>query len=132
MPLPRPTAAAVAVAAGGVVGASVRWALATTLPHPGGWPWPTLAANVVGCLVLGVIAARLPFLSPRATVVVRDGLAVGFCGGLTTFSTFSVELATFLRDGRPGVAAAYLVLSLVTGFAAYDLGRRALGRRVVP
>jgi CrcB protein len=116
--------AALPVAVGGAAGAGCRWALGTALPHPGGWPLPTLAANVAGCLLLGVIVARLPFLAGRAVVVAREGLATGFCGGLTTFSTFSVELAGLLRDGRPALAAAYLAASLVTGYVAFDVGRR--------
>jgi len=117
--------AALFVGVGGAAGAGCRWALGTALPHPGGWPLPTLAANVAGCLLLGVIAARLPFLAGLGMHLGRDGLATGFCGGLTTFSTFSVELAQLLRDHRPGVAAGYLAASLVTGYLAFVGGRRA-------
>jgi fluoride exporter len=124
--------AAAAVALGGIAGASCRWALATTgggsLESPQ-WPWPTFVANAVGCLVLGAIAARLPFLSQRAVVLWRDGLATGFCGGLTTFSTFSVEVAAMLREQRPGLAAGYVTASLLSGYALHDLGRRAMHRR---
>jgi CrcB protein len=124
---------AVAVAVGGIVGAAGRWGLATwatgSIERPA-WPWPTLAANVVGCLVLGVIAARLPFLPARDVVVWRDGLGTGLCGGLTTFSTFSVEIAAMLRAHRPGLAAGYLGTSLVTGYIAYELARRATHHRL--
>lgn len=123
--------AAVAVAIGGVAGATCRWALATggtwSLEAPT-WPWATLAANAVGCLLLGMIAARLPFLSQRSVVVWRDGLGTGFCGGLTTFSTFSVEIAAMLREQRPGLAVGYLAASLLSGYVLYDLGRRAMRR----
>ena len=112
------------VALGGAVGAGCRWALGAALPHPGGWPLPTLAANVVGCLLLGLIVARLPGLAGRALAVGREGLAVGFCGGLTTFSTFSVELADLLRDGRTALALGYLAVSLITGYAAYSFALR--------
>jgi CrcB protein len=128
-PDPRPAlTAAVAVALGGAAGAGCRWALGVALPHPGGWPLPTLAANGVGCLLLGVVVARLPLLAGRALTVGRHGLATGFCGGLTTFSTFSVELARFQRDGRTGLAVAYLTASLVTGYAAFVAGRRGTRR----
>jgi fluoride exporter len=126
-----PTArlSAVAVGLGGIAGAAARWGLATwatgSIDRPA-WPWWTLAANVAGCLFLGGIAARLPFLPPRDVVIWRDGLGTGFCGGLTTFSTFSVELASMLRAHRPGLAAGYFATSLVTGYIAYELGRRAI------
>ena len=58
--------------------------------------------------------------------------AVGFCGGLTTFSTWMVESVLLTRDGNGGTAALYLLTSLVAGFAAVAVGivgtRRALGR----
>lgn len=121
-----------AVALGGIAGATCRWGLATmatgSLEAPR-WPWPTFAANAVGCLLLGAIAARLPFLSRRAVVVWREGLATGFCGGLTTFSTFSVEVAAMLREHRPGLAAGYVAASLLSGYVLYELGRRAVHRR---
>lgn len=93
------------------------------------WPWPTLTVNVVGCVLLGVIAARLPFVS-RQAVVWRDGLATGFCGGLTTFSTFAVETAELLRSQRVGAAVGYLGVSLAAGFLAYELARRLIHRRL--
>jgi CrcB protein len=124
-----------AVAVGGIAGSIVRWALATwstgSIEAPT-WPWWTLAANVAGCLVIGAIAARLPYLPPDRVVLWRDGLATGFCGGLTTFSTFSVELAAMLRAHRPGLAAGYLLTSLVTGYLAYEAGRRAAHARYAP
>lgn len=118
-----------AVAVGGVAGASGRWLVGELWPPPGAWPWPTFTVNVVGCLLLGVIAARLPFKADRA-VLWRDGLATGFCGGLTTFSTFAVEAAELIRDDRAGLASGYLAASLVVGWAAYELGRRTAHRRI--
>jgi CrcB protein len=96
---------------------------------PGAWPWPTFTVNVVGCLLLGVVAARLPF-APRRAVLWREGLGVGFCGGMTTFSTFSVEAAELIRHDRPALAAAYLAISLAAGWLAYELGRRATHHRI--
>ena len=129
--------AALAVAVGGAVGASCRWALgtglATSSPGEIAWPWATLTANVVGCLLLGIVVARLPFASSHTRVTVwRDGLGTGFCGGLTTFSTFSVEAAGMLRAHRAGLAAAYLLASLVTGYAAFTVARRLAHARLHP
>lgn len=130
MPSPTRQSAALAVALGGAAGATCRWtlgtALATSSPGEIAWPWATLTANVVGCVLLGIVVTRVPFAAPRerAVVVWRDGLGTGFCGGLTTFSTFSVEAAEMLRVHRAGLAAAYLLVSLVSGYAAFTLARR--------
>jgi fluoride exporter len=84
--------------------------------------------NVVGCLLLGYVAARLTRAAHQA-VLWRDGLGTGFCGGLTTFSTLMVEVVEMLRRDRIVVAAVYVAVSLALGFAAYELGRR-LGHRL--
>lgn len=111
------------VAVGGAIGATARWAVVSAAADGSGFPWWTLAVNVAGCLVLGALAGR----SDRVVALV----GVGVCGGLTTFSTFSVELAGLLDDGRAGVAVAYLVASLVLGVAGVVAGRGVAARRVV-
>ncbi len=112
---------ALAVAAGGAVGALARAGLAEALaPADGAWPWATLLANVVGTLLLAVLVRR--------GVAGRAGLALGpgLCGALTTFSTLLVELVALLRDGAAGTAAGYALVSLAAGLAAASVvGRRA-------
>lgn len=103
------------VAAGGAAGASVRWAVGTATAGEGAFPWWTLAVNVAGCLVLGLL------LGVREEV--RLGLGTGFCGGLTTFSTFAVEVAKLLDAGNIGTATTYLSASLVLGILALVGGR---------
>lgn len=79
-------------------------------------PWPTLAVNVVGCLLIGVFyvhGERLG-LSDEARLL----LTTGFCGGLTTFSTFSYESVTLMHNGHYLTAAAYITMSLIIGMAA--------------
>ncbi|MFT7582378.1 MAG: CrcB protein, partial [Myxococcota bacterium] len=80
-----------AVAAGGALGAVARHLVAVAMQAtPGQFPWPTLAVNVVGTLVLaGVVALTLTDRGLSETT--RLFLATGFCGALTTYSTFSVE-----------------------------------------
>lgn len=104
------------VASGGAAGAGVRWAIVHLVGPDGGFPWWTLLVNVAGCLVLGML------LGVREEV--RLGLGTGFCGGLTTFSTFSVETATLLDTGDPGRAGLYAVVSLASGVAAVVAGWR--------
>lgn len=104
------------VAIGGAAGAVVRWALVDAWAVDQ-FPWPTLIVNVVGCALLGVFTADgMPVRKQRL-------LATGFCGGLTTFSTLSVELVRLLDGGSPVVAAIYLAASVVLGLAAFVAAR---------
>lgn len=117
-----------AVFVGGALGTLLRAALAEWFPHePGAWPWATLAANVAGAFVIGVVVG----LAPR--LMERDGrlqsfLATGICGGLTTFATLQVELVLLVDDGAWGVAAGYTAVSLVAGYASVMAGRALVGR----
>lgn len=110
------------VFAGGAVGSVLRyltdrWVQAR---HRLGLPLGTLLVNLAGCLIIGVVLGA----------VAHDGLgtrwqsllAVGFCGGLTTFSAFSVEVVTLLRDRRTVRASGYAALSVVAGIALAALG----------
>lgn len=102
----------IAIAAGGVVGAGTRWAIAEAVAT-GRFPWATFLVNVVGAGVLGWLSAAdlPPSLGPA--------LGTGFCGGLTTFSTFSVEIVEMIDDGRSGIAATYGVGSVVAALIAF-------------
>lgn len=116
LPTPRDVAF---VAAGGAVGAAVRWALVEATAGPdGGIAGPVLLANVVGCAVLGLLVGRGVAGRPRLL------FGVGLCGGLTTFSTFAVEVAGALRNEDLSGAVGYTVLSVVGGLGAFVLGRR--------
>lgn len=79
-------------------------------------PWPTLLVNVVGCLLIGLFYeySERWGLSPAMRLL----LTTGFCGGLTTFSTFSYEGITLLRHGYYGAYATYFLLSIVLGLLA--------------
>jgi CrcB protein len=74
-----------------------------------GGVWATLLVNVIGSFILGIAVSRWPRF-----------VGTGFCGALTTFSTFSVQLLGL----SPAEAAAYAVGSIVLGFIAVDLGKR--------
>jgi CrcB protein len=123
-----------AVALGGALGTVGRYELALAEPvQSGRFPWATFTANLIGSLVLGIAVVVL--VDGRgSTRVPRAFVAVGFCGGLTTFSTWMVESVLLTRDGNAGTAALYLVVSLVLGLVAVALGaaatRRIVGRPV--
>jgi fluoride exporter len=106
-----------AVFIGGVAGALARAGVADALAHdPGRWPWATLLVNAAGAFLLGWVAAR---------GFRRELIGQGFCGALTTFSTFQLELLQMLDHDRIGLAAGYAAVSVALGLAAAELGRRA-------
>jgi CrcB protein len=121
---------ALIVALGGAVGSVVRWLVGQALGGPArALPWGTLTVNVAGSLALGVVLAVWP---AERTSAARLLLGVGFCGGFTTFSTFSAELVAMLERGETVRAGGYAVASLTAGamavLAGLALGRAAVGR----
>ncbi len=112
------------VAVGGALGAITRYAL-------GGWihswagaafPWGTFAINVSGSLLLGFLYVLLEG-SPAAAQW-RAFLGIGFCGGFTTFSSFSYEAVRLLQTGQTGRAGVYVVGSVVVSLIGAVLGFR--------
>jgi len=103
-----------AVAAGGALGAIARYAMAGAvqrLTGAGTFPWGTLAVNVLGALLMGIIveaSARFWTLSGD----LRLFLTTGVLGGFTTFSAFSLETALMMEKGDWGVAIAYIAASV--------------------
>lgn len=116
----------VAIAIGAVVGASLRWAVFTSV-DAGRFPWPVLAVNVGGSLLLGVLLAE-EWSHPQARLLLHDAGGIGFCGSLTTFSTFSLEVVDLARSGNEGTAVLYTVASLGATIAAVVAGAGALRR----
>ena len=113
-----------AIALGGAAGTAVRAAIAQALPsRMDAFPWATLAVNISGSLVLGVvIAVSVERAAPQRYL--RPLLGTGFCGGLTTFSTFAVETDALVRAGRFAVAVGYAALSLTAGLISVWVGAR--------
>jgi CrcB protein len=122
-----------AIAAGGALGTLARYGVDRAVAvSTEGFPWSTFAVNVAGSFLLGVI---LTLVTERwaPTRYVRPFAVIGFCGGFTTFSTFTVEAVRRTQDGHPAVAVIYLFASLVAGMAAVGLGVLvARGGRVEP
>lgn len=114
---------ALAVAAGGALGAAGRHAVSVALPqHPGAFPWATLAVNVSGCLAIGVLMVVLTEVARRPPWVLRPLLGVGFLGGFTTFSTYTVETRQLLDAGLPRAGVGYLFATLAAALVAAQVG----------
>jgi fluoride exporter len=114
---------------GGGAGAAARYGLAVALTRPAAtWPWSTLTANVVGGLLMGVLAGSLAHAGGAGQERWRLLLGVGVLGGFTTFSAYSLETALMIERKAYSQAAAYglssLVLSVVALFAGLMIARR--------
>jgi CrcB protein len=118
---------ALAVAVGAVAGALLRHALSLALPRLGGaLPLGTLAVNLVGSFVLGVLAG---WSGPdgRGSPELRAALGTGFCGALTTMSTFAVEAVAQPPVRAAGWIALHVGGSLASAAAGIAVGRAARG-----
>jgi CrcB protein len=110
-----------AVVVGGAAGSVARYAVgrlaaAYAGPVVAHFPWHTFAVNAVGSFVLGVVAMWYRHHPQPVWFLL---LGTGFCGGFTTFSTFSLEALELATDkGRPLAAAGYAVGSVVVGLLA--------------
>jgi CrcB protein len=117
-----------AILAGGAVGALLRALVAEALPHArGAFPWATFTVNVAGALILAWLTTRLTERVAPSRYA-RLLLGTGFCGALTTFSTFQVETIRLAKDGYPGTALGYAAASLAAGMAVAVAGS-VLARR---
>ena len=104
------------VAAAGAAGVLARYGI-SNLFHGASLPWATVAINVGGSFLLGVLVVE-PWFSTQT----RTALGVGFLGGFTTFSTFSVQAVMDVDSGHSGRAALYVAVSVVGGIAAAAAG----------
>lgn len=101
-----------AVALGGAIGAVARYKTVGWIGHIAGhgFPWGTLAVNVVGSFLMGVLieaGSLRQFLTPE----LRALLAVGVLGAFTTFSSFALDVAVLWERGETGTTAAYIAAS---------------------
>lgn len=101
----------------------MRFLLSTFLQQKTGTAFPigTLVVNISGSLLLGFLM-RYALSTSAITPEVRGLLTAGFCGGYTTFSTFTYETMALLEDGELGRAAAYILLSVIVSLIGAYLG----------
>ena len=111
-----------AVGAGSFIGGAARYLVSLAMKGIGkGYPWATLAVNLAGCLMIGLLWG---LLSRNTAENTSWGLflTVGLCGGFTTFSTFSKEALAMLQTGQIWGFASYIAISVLAGIALVALG----------
>lgn len=113
-----------AVGLGSGLGSLSRHQLGLWLATPG-FPWATLAVNLLGSALIALFAAWAAHREHGRVARWQPFLVGGFCGGFTTFSLFGLETLQLLAQARPGLALTYLLVSLGLWLAAAWLGYRA-------
>ncbi|MDR0541553.1 MAG: fluoride efflux transporter CrcB [Dysgonamonadaceae bacterium] len=109
------------VGLGGGIGSVVRFLVSKIPFAQGSFPWATLIVNIAGCFIIGLLiglSVKHRFLDANMRIL----LVTGFCGGFTTFSTFSAENVYLYQSGDYLRLALYVLLSVIVGFAAVLLG----------
>jgi CrcB protein len=114
------------VGIGSAIGGILRWELSYRLNDS--FPWGTFLVNCLGSFFAGLIAALVIHKFPNETM--RLFMLIGFCGGFTTFSSFSVEALNLMREGLVAYALLYVIGSLLTciglAWVGYTLADKAL------
>jgi len=111
------------VGLGGMVGSIARYLVAALLSQrlPLGFPYGTFTVNIVGCFLIGLILGmlgRAGTLGPDLRLL----LATGFCGGFTTFSSFTYEVIELVEANQAVLAVSYVLFSLLLGLLAAVAG----------
>ena len=124
------------VAVGGALGAIARFALNVLLQRDTPFPWGTLSANLLGCLVMGVIAyfvAASSWFNEAGIIPDQYRLlfAIGFCGSFTTLSALVMEMHTMLQRGELFNSFSYMTVTMLGGFACFYVGF-VLTRALIP
>lgn len=111
------------------IGGTARYWLGVWIPAVSGFPLGTLLVNLLGCFIFSWIVKHiLSDIDVSARLVL--GIGVGFCGALTTFSSFALDTMKLVQSGQIGLAFLYLVLSFVGGLVMTVLGEAIYHRKV--
>jgi CrcB protein len=108
---------------GGGAGSVARWLLVNFTGKLAGdsFPWGTLAANMLGCLILGLLTGWLA-VRGQLDEMWRLALVTGVLGGFTTFSAFSLDFLTLWQRNEPYAATGYMLVTLAAGLLALLAG----------
>ncbi|MEU3604214.1 fluoride efflux transporter CrcB [Streptomyces sp. NPDC035033] len=121
-----PLPVALAVSAGGAIGAAARYGASLLWPVPGaGFPWTVLLVNVSGCALLGVLMVLFTETRAAPHPLLRPFLGTGFCGGFTTFSTYALDTQRLLDAGHTARGLLCLGGTLLAALAAVGAGTAA-------
>jgi len=115
-----------AIFVAGGLGAASRYAVSEAFRRPAleHFPYATLAVNVLGCLLIGLIGAALFAKVPERDVL-RDAVLIGFLGGFTTFSAFSADALRLVQAGEHSKALAHVALHFALCLGAVWMGHIA-------
>src|SRR3979411_190889 len=115
------------IALGGAAGSLLRYLVGGAIQRSraGGFPGGAFLLNIVGCFLIGVFVRFL--LNMQTSPELRALLVVGFCGGFTTFSTFSFETVGLIEGGEYARAATYVAGSVLLCITATFTGMAAAG-----
>lgn len=117
-----PAMTILAIALGGAAGSVLRYLLGGAVQRAAaaGFPYGTLVVNIAGCVAIGALVQV--FLNADPSPAMRGLLIVGFCGGFTTFSAFSIETVGLLNGGEHARALLYVCSSVALCLAATATG----------
>ena len=116
------------IAVGSALGGMARYVMTAVVNDRADstFPFGTLAVNVIGCLLIGVF---IQLATGRFSYATQALLTTGFCGGFTTFSTFSYETSRLFQEGLWQRAATYIAVSVALGLGAFWLGTAVVKTR---
>jgi CrcB protein len=108
---------------GGGLGTVMRFLIGKILPYSGkGFPWNTFCANLLGCLLIGLLTGYFLRNSSENESSLILFATIGFCGGFTTFSSFANENLSFIRSGDFTIFLIYSLLSFTSGILMVYFG----------
>lgn len=108
---------------GGGLGSVARYLISSftqKIWHVGSFPLGTFLVNFIGCFIIGFFVSYFA----KSDSSLKYMLIAGFCGGFTTFSTFSVENYSLWQNQQYGILSLYVLLSVILGFGAVILGMK--------
>ena len=110
------------IALGGALGSVLRYAVSIAFPlMDNGFPKATLTSNILASFIVGVVSSLIILKFPN-TPWLKYFVLIGFCGGFSTFSSFTLELFNLNASSNYGTAVLYTCLSIILGVSAVFLG----------